>query len=234
MRFILCVYSCQREPYARLRKELLAQDWFQSPLKDPSIEVFFVYADPHCREPTLSGMDLFLPCEDAYAQLASKTLRMLEFFSRRGGFDYLIKMDDSILASPLSGKLPSSIVELCHGSYCGIRPLFTLPITSTRWFQERQLPFRKQSYPWFCPFYAGKLYTLSWGAVAAIAQYGRSYEETFNTDLGGIEDVLVGRVLLQHYLSPREKFQIYASALRSELRVAFQQMLSIGRNTKTR
>lgn len=210
MKCILCVYTCDREPYISYRERLVRSAWMQDALRDPQISVFFVRADPTLTEPQLRGQDLTLPCDERYDALAQKTLAMFRYFCAHCEFDYLLKIDDSIVADPEYRRFDRrSVSAYCRGTYGGYLPVILMPGGVRRWYAKKGLDLDEEAYPFWSALYGGKLYVLNRPAAIAVSAHGAAYIDRVARSCANVEDVMVSAIVRTYVLSFREKSVLY-------------------------
>lgn len=176
--------------------------------KNPAVEIVEVFADPTVEKASLVDGKLFLPVEDDYALLSDKTYAMMRFFSERGGFDYLVKIDDSIVDNPQVHALRRrGLLRVCKGDYHGIRTFISSPLTLKIWAKMHRITV-SENFPLGFPYYSGKCYACSARACETVVVKGKDALRRFTNDFGGVEDAFVGYVLDKHFLRLRERLRL--------------------------
>jgi hypothetical protein len=228
MRYVVCVNTCLREPYISARAQLERRPWFQNLLKDKDAEIFFVYADPSLSKPELKGNDLFLPCADSYDHLADKTFAMINYFSARGGFEYLVKMDDVVFSDRRFDDflLRRGVRSLCSGSYRGVAAFVATPHTLHRWLQIKGLRIDgDERVAIYKPFYSGNVYAMSVGHCRQLVRQEEVFRY-FSSHLAGMEDLAVGVASWRVGLPLRDKLQLLIGYCFTLSRYAFSHFFS--------
>ncbi len=196
MKYLVCVYTCDREPYRTYLRELCSKDWFKKLKQDPEVSIYYVYADASCTESRIDGGRLTLAVQEEYSRLAAKTYEMIRYLVARGEFDYLIKVDDSVVTQYFGRLLQNlDVRKMCNGDYGGAE----LMKSNQRSFEEFSR-IKKLTNVLPTPymqgiFFKGKFYFLSKRACQVVSERGESLLPVFLERVGGAEDIFVAKVL---------------------------------------
>ncbi|MDD5469435.1 MAG: hypothetical protein PHO92_01400 [Candidatus Peribacteraceae bacterium] len=196
MKYLVCVYTCDREPYRTYLQELCSQDWFKKLKQDPDVSIYYVYADASCTESRIDGGRLTLAVQEEYSRLAAKTYEMIRYLVVREEFDYLIKVDDSVVTQYFGRLLQNlDIRKMCNGDYGGAELMKANQRVFVKFGRAKKLrnvlptPYMQGI------FFKGKFYFLSKRACEILAGKGKSLLPVFLERVGGAEDAFVGKVL---------------------------------------
>ena len=95
-KILICIYTCNRD--AESVAELKDTDWFKDVSSRDNFEIIQVLADPSIKEEyAFKNNILTLKTEESYDNLCIKTYKMIDACSKLFNFDYLLKIDSSII-----------------------------------------------------------------------------------------------------------------------------------------
>jgi hypothetical protein len=87
MKVLMLVISSQTQPVYRNHKAI----WETYMKSHPDIECYFIEFTPAVLSPLLTSTTLFLRGRETYPGILDKTLKALEYFTRRSHYDYVIR-----------------------------------------------------------------------------------------------------------------------------------------------
>lgn len=210
MKYLVCVYTSGKPRYADARRRLSEEPWFRALASDPQVRVIDVRADGSLDAPSFDGSTLSVPVPDEYDRLAEKTFRTIAYASEHFSFDYLIKLDDTIVDSDFNARFRErSPKSLCAGDYGGLILSLTNAFLFRRWAAQHGVATR--SLPRTAPYFIGKCYACSFAACRSIAAHGAAYLPEF-LRAGGVEDVFVGTVLFNRHFGPARRAALFLRA----------------------
>lgn len=226
MKYLVCINTTKKLEYTSARQGLREQDWFIALQSNPDVEIVEVYADLSVTESVLENGVLTVPAPDRYDHLVTKVFRMFEFFAQRGGFDYIVKVDDSIVRTKQSRALSTKgIAAFCSGDYSGITLFMSLPFTHSAWAKSHGLS-SVRNIPLWVPYFSGKCYACSKEACDAVVSNGSPYLETFIDSYLGVEDFFIGYVLDKHFFSRTQRAIFRVRGIWSSFTCALQTRLA--------
>jgi hypothetical protein len=200
-----CIYACEAD-------EHLLTKFYASPvakwlIKDARFKLFEVFADANLPESVITGSRLTLNTEEAYSNLPEKTFRMIQFFSQRREFDYILKIDVTTLTSAMDDSVKTGgkalsitkLIELISGSeflqdYNGYSLLSAKRAGAENWAVNKgiAIDYKKIFNSDLLPeFYSGKLWLISRDFFQFIANEGETTVDKF-THFFPAEDVMIG------------------------------------------
>lgn len=212
-RCLLCIYTCEAD---REYLEALGQTRFYARVSAAdNIRVLTVFADPALDRPIERDGRLILNCEEDYRNLSVKTQAMLNYCHERFAFDYLLKLDCTLVdyASRPSNRSHEMLRQVLtldkverlifdpafyDGEYLGLYWQAASREGIANWARVKKLPppdlegifgeRRELSY------YAGKFYALSRRFCGFVARHGQAMAREHRQVLNGSEDLMIGRL----------------------------------------
>jgi hypothetical protein len=209
-KILICIYTCKRD--AESVAELKDTDWFKDVSSKDNFEIIEVLADPSIKEEyAFKNNILTLKTEESYDNLCIKTYKMIDACSKLFNFDYLLKIDSSIIknnhisVSPafsfynFENKFKENFFSKPYNGYVKIegnslesfrnwassKSLFVLPEAL---FSE--VGFDK----WPKSYWGGKCYSVSKELIPLVVQ-NESLFYKFKNLMGGCEDFCIGMIL---------------------------------------
>ena len=215
---LLCVYTCEAD---QAYLEALKQTPFYArAAAAETIRILEVFADPARDRPILEGNRLILDCLEDYGSLSIKTQRMLRYCHAHFTFDYLLKLDCTLVdyarrPSNRSSEFlrqvftPDNVERLIFdpafyaGEYLGLYWQTANRAGVANWARIKGLPppdmerifGARQELSYF----AGKFYALGRRFCGFIADRGEAMAREHQQALHGSEDLMIGR-LYERYL----------------------------------
>jgi len=183
-------------------------------------KILEVFGNEIFNKPVYDGNKLIVDCEEEYSALSVKTFKMIKSCVDNFDFDNIIKIDANILdyskrknlflsKSCLrrfysDHKIKSIIFQNSYKSYFGTHLIRYVSEESFKiWADNKNIKninynkeFLGDDFP---SFYTGKLYGLSYNFAKFIAKTGEYTAYNHKKNLGGAEDVFVGRMFSKFY-----------------------------------
>jgi chondroitin 4-sulfotransferase 11 len=216
---LICLYTCLRD--RRNLEEFKKTSLYARILNDASSEVIEVYADA----PTTNYSDgkLYLSCEESYDKLSSKTYEMIKYCVSNFEFDQLVKIDPSIVAQSkgVGGGHSAETLSFFYDLNRIENMVFSDDYMTNRggyggamlqggensrgytgWAQMKGVDVNYDaefSADSPTPFiYTGKFYFVNNEFCNYIAEHGEKTAYRYVENLGGSEDMFVGKMFADH------------------------------------
>jgi hypothetical protein len=210
---LVCIYTCKKDEDSL--NKLLDSDWFKSISSISNFKFIKVYADESIDKDFILDEDsLILKTEEDYLNLSVKTFLMIKHCYENFEFDFLLKIDSSIIednhfsVSPVfsfenfKNKFKESFFSKPYNGYAKIegnslesfknwaslKSVFVLPEPL---FEE--IGFDK----WPNSYWSGKSYSISRELIPLVLE-SESLFYKFKNLMGGCEDFCIGMILRDH------------------------------------
>ena len=207
---LVCIYTCKKDE-GSLNK-LINSDWFKSFALIPNFKFIKVYADKSIdNDFVLDGDDLTVKTEEDYLNLSTKTFLMIKHCYENFDFDFLVKIDSSIIEDNhlsvssvfsfenFKNKFKESFFSKPYNGYAKIegntlesfrnwassKSIFVLPEPL---FEE--IGFSR----WPESYWSGKSYSISRELIPLVIE-NESLFYKFKNLMGACEDFCIGTVL---------------------------------------
>lgn len=210
VKFLVCIYTCSADQLCLAH--LQRTDFMHRLRSDPRYDVLEVYADDRLDTPAIRDGILTVPCRESYDQLSVKTHLMVSSVMSRQ-FDFLVKIDSDFAMSDRRPRkaalsnLPWS-TEAADSLLQNLRPRKTaygglLLTRSTRsgmeqWMRKKGLTGDYRSvFPLedtTPDYYLGPFYFMRRDLCEFVAAHGATMAQEHQQQLGGSEDIMIGRL----------------------------------------
>ena len=210
---LLCIYTCEAD---RLYLEQLKSSrLYARAAAAERIHILEVYAEPELACPTLQDGRLILSCPEAYGSLSIKTHAMLDYCHAHFDFNYLLKLDCTLVdyASRPSNRSSEQLNRVFNldaverlifdpafydSEYIGLHWQHASRDGIAQWAKVKGLPaldldqiFGERDE---ISYYAGKFYALGRCFCRFIARHGATMAQEHQHALHGSEDLMIGRL----------------------------------------
>ena len=216
---IVCIYTHEDDTYAL--NKLKSSRLYKKIKECSQFKVLEVLGDKNLNEPLHIQDKLYLDFDEDYSALSIKTFKMIKYCVENFAFNNIIKIDANILDYSCKSNLFLS--ESCLNKFYSEdainslifhnsnRPYFGLHIIGhvskesfKLWATNKKLEninyykeFIDEKFP---SFYTGKMYGISYDFAKFISQSGEKTAYNHKKNLGGVEDVFVGRMFSKFYM----------------------------------
>jgi len=205
MKKLICVYTCQRD--VEFLNKLKQTDWYKEATADKNNTVFSVYADPTIGEEYIidkQNNTLIVKAEEEYSKLSLKTYQMIKACVDFEEFDYLIKVDSTIVDDLTMNSRGMRFETFLNKYYS--RSLYEdydgpwfLSVTNKNiinWFKMQGIshtnPYKVFKSDEDIPsFYSGKSYIVGYEFCKYISKNGKPLAELMVEHVGGAEDLTI-------------------------------------------
>lgn len=209
-RLLICIYTCEQD--SENLNKLKNSDWYKQYSCLPNIKFIDVYASEDIESTYhLSGSVLKVRTRESYDNLSVKTIEMIKSCKDLFDFDFLIKIDSSIV-SDASSKIHhlfsfENFVSNFNDSfinkdYNGFVPILGNTVDSfKRWARSKKLTvmpellFGSMGYDnWPEKYWGGKCYCLSNDSINKLIKNEDMFY-LFRDYMGACEDFCIGTIL---------------------------------------
>lgn len=202
---IICIYTCI--PHEKYNLKIKSTEWYKSLLKDKNFKILFVYADNSLSKKFFLQKDkLFVKTKEDYLNLSLKTFMMIDACNKFFDFEYLIKIDASLI--DYSSKNESLSFDnflkwfedkMWQSDYSGIFKNENVKIESLdRWRVSKKISNKCNVYKIYkvdkiFNYYSGKCYSLSFENCKKINDIRIAIN--YKLYIYGIEDIMISEMI---------------------------------------
>ena len=209
-RILVCIYTCEQDSENLFL--LKNTDWYKSYSSMSNFKFISVYASEDIESDyLLSGSKLTVKTKESYDNLSVKTIQMIKSCKELFNFDFLIKIDSSIISKASSeihdvfsfnNFLSKFNDDFLEQDYNGYVPIIGNTIESFKgWARSKNLTvmpeliFGSLGYEnWPSKYWGGKCYILSNNSVDKLIK-NEDLFHVFKDHMGACEDFCVGTIL---------------------------------------
>lgn len=206
-KILICIYTCEKD--VEYLNKLKDSNWYKKYSKRKNIQFIDVYADNDIDEPYLyRNNELTVKTEEAYENLSIKTYKMISACVDLFDFDYLIKLDSSLINYDY-GRLDFRFTfdyftqkfsegHLTSKDYSGCILILGQNIETLKcWSLSKNLDTSPSLFLTMCSintlpdYWSGKTYSLSKTACKKVLKKKHIFELA-KEYMAGIEDLSIG------------------------------------------
>ena len=202
---IICIYTCSNHEEYNLK--IKSSDWYKKISNDNNFKIIFVYADKSINKKfLLKGNNLYLNTEENYLNLSVKTFMMIKYCLKIFNFDYLIKIDSSLIEyKSYNEKLSFDSFEKWfyekkwRSSYSGIFLNKDVSIKSINYWKnskgikKRCKIFKLYKKDKVFNYYSGKAYSISKSNCKKVISNKNAIN--YKLYMYGIEDIMISEAI---------------------------------------
>lgn len=200
-KIVICIYSSidHQDKIKKLKNTI----WYKDFSRNSNLNFFEIYGG--AKNTYSQDGKIFLNVEEGYDKLSLKTFKMIEYFYKYHDFDYLLKIDSSIIDRDSSIRQytfdnfeNNFRYKLFNRDYDGVLNVENHSFRYIRqWAQSKNMQaypekiFKNEKIP---DFWGGNAYALSRKSCKVLSQNGDTFSE-FKKHMCGCEDLCVGYIL---------------------------------------